>query len=105
MAETMQAAPDWTQSELRAALEQIEEMLSRRQPGQVSDQCSRAVSFLVRLRERMMEQDQTAPAAPLSLARVNAILSVLAGIEFPLAGVHWKRMEQVRDALRGLLQA
>lgn len=106
MAETIQAAPPSAASEIRAALEQIEMMLSRRQPGKVSDQCSRATSHLVCLRDRMIEDEgQPAPGQEPSLARVNSLLSALAGIEFPLAGTHWKRIEQVRDALRQLLPA
>ena len=49
-----------------------------------------------------------APAAggdqPDLLRGLKAILSMLAGIEYPLGGMHAQRAEQARQALQQLLQ-
>lgn len=39
------------------------------------------------------------------LQRLNQLASVMAGLEYPLGGVHWKRIETLRQALGALIDA
>ena len=43
--------------------------------------------------------------APDLLQRLNQLASVMAGIEYPLGGVHWPRIEAVRKELGALISA
>jgi len=45
----------------------------------------------------------TAGADDPQLPRVNALLSVMSSIEFPLAGFHRERLDEVAKAMRALL--
>lgn len=94
-----------SRKELGAALGEIEKVLARHQPGEVTEQMARALQHLVCVRDHLDDGEAGDPrAAPagngITLPRLNSLLSVLASIEYPLGGIHWKRIEQVRDCLR-----
>jgi len=60
-----------------------------------------AVRRLVVLRDILIVETRQG-GAPDRLDRANAILSQAHGAEYPLVGVHRRRLEQAADALRGL---
>jgi hypothetical protein len=71
--------------------------------GQAKETFAHALDRLVRLRnERIRAQSATAAANDSELQRLNAILSLMAGIEFPLGGFHRERLGQVEQALQSL---
>lgn len=99
-----------TRKELRSewddALSAIESVLEDR-PGKHVEEISQAVASLVRVRNRLtdVQRNKTpAPEASEHLRQVNAMLSVVASLEYPLAGLHWQRMELVRDGLAEMLE-
>jgi len=95
--------------DLEAALRSVETVLGWENDhvelAKVSEEFSHAVQSTVRLRNRISEARRHTEPLPeqLSLDRVNAIISMMSSIEYPLAGVHWPRIKQVRDSLRQML--
>jgi hypothetical protein len=94
---------------LKAALQTVESVLARQHDNeslaQVSGQLSHAVQSVVRLRNCMTITCRAGVPHPdgISLDRINAIISVMTGIEYPLAGIHWPRIQQVRDGLKQMM--
>ena len=63
----------------------------------------RATHCLVALRDHLItEQRAKHRSIAQALAHTNAVLSLLFGIEYPISGMHWDRLEQVRQALAEL---
>jgi hypothetical protein len=58
-----------------------------------------AMNDLIAARNRALAGDRTAAARDPALRQLNAILSLMASIEFPQSGLHRKRMDQVVEAL------
>lgn len=88
------------------ALEAIETVLQERPVAHMRE-IAHAVDALVRVRDRLIEFDHEqglSPEARLHLDKINAMLSVIASLEYPLAGLHWQRIEKVRKGLDQMLQ-
>ncbi len=64
-----------------------------------------AVRQVVALRNHMIDEARQGRIEPAALHHINAITSLAFGAEYPLMGVHLRRMEQTRDELSGLLDA
>ena len=58
-----------------------------------------AMNHLIEARNRALAGDRVAAAREPALRQLNAILSLMASIEFPTSGLHRKRMNQVVEAL------
>lgn len=101
----MEAAGDRQLNQcLHTALQAVETVLARGEAGtaDVSEEFSRAVRALTTLRRHSTGQRRTDGAAgpAARLDRINALISVMASIEYPLAGIHWPRVRQVCKELR-----
>jgi hypothetical protein len=101
-----------------AALAALDRALDDR-PDKIYDDLSQAMRVLVRLRNQLIAERRSSgqragptprggaargPQTDDRLERVNAILSVVSGGEYPLQGVRRERIEQARDALAQLLK-
>ncbi len=88
-----------------AALAALDRALDDR-PDKIYDDLSQAVRALVRLRDELIAEHRRdgRRADDDRLERVNAILSVVSGGEYPLQGIRRERIEQAREKLAGLLQ-
>ena len=89
----------------RKALDALDRALDDR-PDRVYDDMAEAVRCLVRLRDGMIEhrRDEREDArAARQLVRVNALLSLVVGGEYPLQGVRQERIRNARDDLAQLL--
>ena len=62
-----------------------------------------AVRAVIELRNHLAAELRGGTVSRGVLDRVNAITSLAYGSEFPLMGVHLRRMEQTRDHLRELV--
>jgi hypothetical protein len=82
------------------AVEALDRAL-RDQPDRLYDDVAEAVRCLVRFRDEMIERQRSDPDAETGgrLRRANAILSLVVGGEYPIAGLHRERLEKARDAL------
>ena len=60
--------------------------------------CARMVLLRNHLIGRLRTGDEGAREP---LDRANVLLSMASSAEYPLAGIHWERMEKTRDLLRG----
>jgi hypothetical protein len=58
-----------------------------------------AMNRLIAARNRALAGGPTADARDPALRQLNAILSLMASIEFPQSGLHRERMQQVVEAL------
>jgi len=86
-----------------AALAALDHALADR-PDKIYGDLANAVRALVRLRDELIaERRDGRHAGAARLERVNAILSVVSGGEYPLEGVRRERIEQAREELAGLL--
>jgi formate dehydrogenase major subunit len=89
----------------REALARLDHVL-RDHPALLAAELTDAVRGVVALRGEMIvrrDRDGPGPAVDQRLERVNAILSMLIGSEFPLTGARWQRIERARDVLREIL--
>ena len=87
----------------RAAVAALDRALDDR-PDKIYDDIAEAVRCLVQLRTELAARWRD--GAPKDrLDRCNAILSMIVGGEYPLAGVRRDRVRQARDELRSLLGA
>jgi len=96
---------DALREELRAVLEQLQRMT----PDQPADPVScmaDSTRMLVAARNRVIDEQRRGHGAspPDLLQRLNGLASIMASIEYPLAGIHWKRLDTLRDALKRLLE-
>jgi len=67
---------------------------------QAKEAFAAAMVQLIQARNRRLSSGRRPAAAnDPELRQVNAILSLMASIEFPLAGLHRERMDKVADAL------
>lgn len=74
-------------------------------PDKIYGDLAQAVRALVRLRDEWIAERRRSGNAARDgrLERLNAILSVVSGSEYPLQGVRRERIEKARDALAELL--
>lgn len=73
------------------------------EPDKIYDDLAEAVRCLVRLRDELITQ-QRAGRPCHGLERCNAILSMVVGGEYPLAGVRRERVQKARDELASLYE-
>lgn len=88
-----------------AALAGLDHALEDR-PDRIYDDLSHAVRCLVRLRDELIalrRRDGKASGDD-RLERLNAVLSVVSGGEYPLEGVRRERIEKAREELARLLE-
>jgi hypothetical protein len=94
-------------SACRKALDALEHALEDR-PDRLYEDMATTVRCLVGLRGTLIAERQKAPGDLVvrdRLDRVNAILSVVVGGEYPLVGVRENRIRQAREELDQLLTA
>ncbi|MBV9374962.1 MAG: hypothetical protein JO320_07905 [Alphaproteobacteria bacterium] len=85
----------------RAAIPALNRALEDR-PDRVYDDLAAAALCLVQLRSELTaRRREDAPGRPLE--RCNAILSMVVGGEYPLAGIRRERLQKARDELASLL--
>jgi hypothetical protein len=94
---------------LQTALQAVEGVLQEKgslSPHEVSGHFSHAVRCVVELRDRIIAdangQGNNLPHS-LKLNNVNALISMMASIEYPRVGIQWSRIEEVRDGLKRML--
>lgn len=87
-----------------AALAGLDRALDER-PEKIYDDLAQAVRCLVRLRDELIaaRRRDGRTAGDDRLERLNAVLSVVSGGEYPLQGVRRERIEQAREELARLL--
>lgn len=105
--------------ELIDALHEAAEHMDRCRdaPAEEAKRCFReAFQRVIRVRNHLMRADAQerhgagVPAAPhaqggeLQLQQLNALLSLMASFDFPLAGFHPERLDGAREEIRALLQ-
>lgn len=74
-------------------------------PDQLYGDLAHAVRCLVALRDALIADGRAgAPDAGNRLQRANALLSLVVGGEYPVAGLHRDRLQQARDGLDRLHQ-
>lgn len=88
----------------RAALRQIDAVLEKR-PDKDDKALTEAMMSLVEMRDALIA-GQVSPSAPSAarqrLDHLNAIISVVAGVHFPLGDPPWPELEKARDWLAAL---
>jgi hypothetical protein len=87
-----------------AALAALDHALADR-PDRIYGDLANAVRALVRLRDELIAARRRDGPRAIGdrLERVNAILSVVSGGEYPLEGIRRERIQQAREELAGLL--
>ena len=91
----------------RTVVDELEQALSL-PPLDLGQEVDQAERRIVRLRDALIEAlraQSSSPDAPrwrTALEQVNAALSLVAGVEYPAAGIQRKLLEQARDSLRRL---
>jgi hypothetical protein len=86
------------------ALAIIDKVLETK-PHVEGHELSTAAHVLSQLRDGMASRQREAGATPDSrrrLEHVNAVISVVLGVHFPLGSVPWDELEKARDWLAGL---
>lgn len=74
-------------------------------PDTLYDDLTRAARCLVALRDALIADRRAGlPEADAHLQRANALLSLVVGGEYPVAGLHRDRLQQARDGLDRLRQ-
>jgi hypothetical protein len=91
-----------TEAYCRAAVAALDRALQDR-PDKIYDDLAEAVRCLVRLRNELITE-QRATARRDRLDRCNAVLSMVIGGEYPLAGVRRDRVQKARDELASLFE-
>jgi hypothetical protein len=77
----------------------------QRPPGELKAEVDDAERAVVRLRDELIERYRAnpEPRTRSSLDKVNAALSVIVGLEYPMGGIQRKMLEQAESALRDAL--
>ena len=88
----------------RASLDAFEHAIGKAQALE-HEELARAVRHLVGVRDRLISSRRSGwPfASQQHLDRVNALMSLASSAEFPVAGVRWRRLCGLRDALKELI--
>ena len=87
----------------RSCLAQLEDALGR-QPDQLGDEVDQVERDLASLRDQLIAYVRSTGQRS-GLDRVNAVLSLVVGVEYPVAGIQRSLVEQARDALRALVDS
>lgn len=88
----------------RRALEAMDDALSHR-PKQTGHDFSAATRCLVVLRDQVIAEMRERPTPELrdQLARLNGVISVFYGGQFPIGAVPWEHVEKARDSFVALI--
>jgi hypothetical protein len=103
------AAPNATAAELcQRCVAQLEDALSR-PPDQLSQKVDLVEREVAHLRDQLiaaLRQQGTGAASGrrAALDKVNAALSLIVGVEYPVAGIQRSALAQARDTLRQVLE-
>jgi hypothetical protein len=87
----------------RRCLAQLEDALAR-PPDQLGEEVDQVERELATLRDELIA-DLRANGRRAGLDQVNAVLSLVVGLEYPATGIQRTLIEQARDALRALLDS
>jgi hypothetical protein len=89
----------------REALEQIRKVLAER-PKRDGHALTAAVQALTEYRDHYVERHRREGGSRYraTLERINAVVSVVLGAEFPLGEVPWGELEKARDWLNDILR-
>jgi hypothetical protein len=89
---------------VQRCVDELQDALNR-PPAELSDEVDRVEQQLARVRDVLIQRRHEAGALtdPAALHRVNGVLSLVVGVEYPSAGIQRKLLEQARDALSDLL--
>lgn len=82
----------------QAALAAIDDALAK-QPDPSTHDFAQAVEALTVLREELIRRYRAAPGLRGCLDRLNSVISVVVGSEYPLPSVRWDRVAKARDVL------
>lgn len=85
-----------------AAVEAVEEVL-RLGPSAGHRALRAAANGVIAFRNHAIEAHRHGSVPRELLDRANALTSLAFGAEFPLSGMHMRRLEEVRDEFRGML--
>lgn len=105
-----QALREELRQDLRSALQRIDTLLEeeeQRELEHISEQFSCLVGALVKLRNHVTQANRQGihvPELP-SLEEINAMISVMASVEYPRVGIQWPRIQQIREILGEMMQA
>ena len=80
--------------------------LSPLEVGREVDDVEKAVAQLRDVLIHQLRQDESSPLVPRrreALSRINAVLSLIVGIEYPATGIQRAAIQQARNALAQLL--
>ena len=87
----------------RSCLAQLEDALGR-PPDQLGREIDQVERELAALRDQLIENLRR-NGQRAGLDRVNAVLSLIVGLEYPAAGIQRDLLEQAREATRALLDS
>ena len=87
----------------RSCLAQLEDALGR-PPERLGEEVDRVERDLAQLRDELITELRTSGRRA-GLDQVNAVLSLVVGLEYPAAGIQRTLVEQARDALQGLVDS
>ena len=101
---------DDTMARVRRQLEDVLQALDAMQPDRASnalETLADPAQQLVKARNDVIaaQRANAALVPPDLLQRLNCFASVMAGLEYPLGGIHWPRIESLRKEIRGLADA
>ena len=94
--------------DLHDARETVDAMLGEEKQhelGDISEQFSCLMRSLINVRNHIIQtkrEGKSVPDLP-SLEEINAMISLMASIEYPRIGIHWERIKQVRDGLEEMI--
>ena len=86
----------------KPALAALERMDSE-QPSVAESDLSEAIELLIRLRDDLIGHRRNGNDCDEWLGRTNGMLSGIFGVEYPIAGIQWRRIQGTRDELRDML--
>jgi hypothetical protein len=87
----------------RSCLAQLEDALGR-PPDQLGEEVDQVERELAVLRDQLIAELRTSGRRT-GLDQVNAVLSLVVGLEYPAAGIQRNLVEQARDALQVLVDS
>lgn len=89
----------------QTALGALNRLLADR-PERVSHDFSAALRCLTEFRTHLLARtrQEPTPQAGARMARLNAVISVFYGGQFPIGAVHWEHLEKARDSFAALVQ-
>jgi hypothetical protein len=89
------------EAQAAVAVQLIDEAL-RKPPAEAREEVDVAERAVVVLRDRLIDELRAGADRRALLDRVNAALSLIAGVEYPVAKFQRRPLEQARDLLLGL---